>query len=247
MIRAIIVEDEPKNLKILQSLIKKYCPEITLVGSTPNVDSAYQLILEENPDLLFLDIELIFGNAFDLLDKLKPLKFEVIFVTAYGDYALKALKYSALDYLLKPVKIEELKLAVQKAVDRNNLKDINDKLNNLLFNLRKPQETLARLALPTQEGLVFIPIIEIIRLQAQGGYTFVFTEKGKFVASKNIKEYEEVLPESMFCRVHHSHIINLNAVKNYQKGRGGEVVMTDGTRIEVATRRKEYLLQKLKQ
>ena len=247
MIRTIIVEDEPKNLKILQKLITEYCPEIDLIGSAPNVDSAYELIMKENPDLLVLDIELIFGNAFDLLDKLKPLRFEVIFVTAYGDYALKALKYSALDYLLKPINIEELKQAVQKAVERNNLKDINDKLNNLLYNLHKPQEKLTRLAIPTADGLVFIPFNDIIQLQASGGYTFVFTDKNKIVASKNIKEYEEMLPESIFCRVHHSHIINLNAVKNYQKGRGGYVVMTDGTRIEVATRRKDYLLQKLKQ
>jgi two-component system LytT family response regulator len=170
----------------------------------------------------------------------------VIFVAAYGDYALKELKYSALDYLLKPVNIEELKLAVQKAMERRNLKDINEKLNNLLHNLQKPQEKLTRIAVPTAEGLVFIPFQEIVRLQAMGAYTYVYSEKSKIIATKNMKQFEELLPENMFCRIHNSHIINLNAVKNYQKGRGGQVVMVDGTIIEVASRRRELLLEKMK-
>src|ERR1700752_2887757 len=247
MIRTIIVEDEPKNLKVLQNLVAEYCPQLQLVGSASTVESAHEIILKENPDLLFLDIELLYGNAFDLLDKLKPVKFEVIFVTAFNDYALKALKYSALDYLLKPVSLEELKTAVQKAVERSNLKDINQKLTNLLENLHRPADLPSRLALPTQVGLIFVPMQEIIRLQAMGGYTAVFSPGGKIIASRNIKEYEDILPESMFCRIHHSHIINLNAVKKYYKGRGGHVEMIDGTRIEVATRRKDYLMQRLKQ
>lgn len=242
--RTIIIDDEPKNIRILRKLLEDYCSEVNIVAEASNVEVAHKIIKELSPDLVFLDIEMPFGNAFDLLDKLKPVSFEVIFVTAFNDYALKALKYSALDYLLKPVNIEELKQSVQRALERIQSKGINEKLNNLLYNLQKPQAIMQKLALPSAEGLIFIHIDKIARCEASGAYTIIFTRSGdKITTSRNIKDYEDLLPDGLFYRVHNSHIVNLNCIKKYYRGRGGYIEMEDGTTIEVATRRKEGFLK----
>jgi two-component system, LytTR family, response regulator len=242
MLQAIIIDDEPKNVRVLRKLVEEFCPGVNIIAEAFDVESAYKVITSSSPDLLFLDIEMPFGNAFDLLDKLKPVSFEVIFITAFNNYALRALKYSALDYLLKPVDIDELKLAVKKASDKRQSKAINEQLNNLLYNLQKP--ALQKLALPTKDGLIFIHTDKIARCEASGAYTLIFTRDGeKITTSRNIKEYEELLPEGLFYRIHNSHIINLNCVKKYYKGRGGYIEMENGTTIEVATRRKEGFLK----
>ena len=244
MLRSIIIDDEPKNIRILRKLVEDYCPAVNVIADASDVESANRVINETSPDLLFLDIEMPFGNAFDLLDKLKPISFEVIFVTAFNDYALKALKYSALDYLLKPVNIEELKLAVERAIQRIQVKNINETLNNLLYNLQKPQPTMQKLALPSAEGLIFIHLDKIVRCEASGAYTIIYTRKGeKITTSRNIKDYEDLLPAGMFFRVHNSHIVNLNCIKKYYRGRGGYIEMEDGATIEVATRRKDGFLK----
>ena len=174
-----------------------------------------------------------------------PINFEIIFITAFDAYTLKAFKYSALDYLLKPVSIDELKTAVLKAKERIRVKNINVQLQNLLFNINKPNSSLQKIALPNNDGLVFIQLSEIIRFEAKGGYTYVHcTDNQKYVSSRIIKEYEEILPTDIFFRIHNSHIINLNYVKKYHKGRGGLIEMSDSALIEVATRRKEEFLGK---
>src|SRR5689334_1194007 len=243
MIEAIIVDDEPKNVKILKALLNEYCPEVKIIGEASSADEAETVINERKPDLVFLDVEMPYGNAFDLLDKLKPVDFEIIFVTAFDDYTLKAFRYSALDYLLKPVNIDELKVAVDKASSQKNLKNINLQLNNLLFNLHKNSDSPARIAITSQDGFSFVSINEIIRCEAKGNYTYIFTSNNhRHISSRNIKAYEDMLPSSIFFRIHHSHIINLGFVKRYHKGRGGTVEMEDGTMIEVATRRKNEFL-----
>jgi len=218
---------------------------VNIVAEAGDANKGIEAILQAKPDLVFLDIEMPYGSAFDMLDKLYPVNFEIIFVTAFNSYMLKAFKYSALDYLLKPVNIEELITAVNKAADKVNFKNFNKQIFNLLENLKKAQPSTSRLAIPSQGGLAFIQVDDIIRCQAEGGYTFFFTKtREKVVSVKNIKEYEELLPDSVFFRIHNSHLINLNYIRKYHKGRGGYVEMEDGFMIEVATRRKDEFLAK---
>ncbi|AEV99344.1 hypothetical protein A4D02_34075 [Niastella koreensis] len=243
MINALIVDDEPKNIRILNGLLNESCPDVRIIGEAVSAETAMPLIAETRPDLVFLDIEMPHGNAFDLLDKIMPIDFEIIFITAFDAYTLKAFKYSALDYLLKPVSIDELKMAVQKAKDRIRVKNINVQLQNLMFNINRPNSSLQKIALPNNDGLVFIQLSEIIRFEAKGGYTYVHaTDNQKYVSSRIIKEYEEILPPDLFFRIHNSHIINLNFVKKYHRGRGGVIEMSDSVLIEVATRRKDEFL-----
>lgn len=240
---AVIIDDDQKNLKILRKMLEEFCPEITVTGEAMNALSGFDLIKQEKPGIVFLDIEMPYGNAFELLDRLMPVNFAVIFITAFDEYSLKAFRYSAIDYLLKPVDIEELKTAVQKAAEKQLLKTTNDRLSNLLSNLLPRQNNLQKMAIATQEGLVFVSLQQIIRCEANKNYTYFFLQGNKkIIASKNILEYEELLPQDMFFRIHNSHIINLNFINSYQKGRGGNVVMEDGTVIEVAARRKEEFL-----
>jgi two-component system, LytTR family, response regulator len=246
--RSLIIDDEPKNVRILKKLLEDYCPQVEVIGDADDAKMAYSTIRELKPELVFLDIEMPYGNAFDLLDKLLPIDFEIIFITAFDDYSLKAFKYSALDYLLKPVDIEELKAAVKKASEKITGKNINLQLGNLLSNLKNSQVTLQKIALPHADGIVFINVEEIIRCEANGNYTIIYADsKEKITASKTIKDYEELLPPGIFCRIHNSHIINLNRIKKYHRGRGGFVVMDDGTSIEVASRRRDEFLAKFGQ
>jgi two-component system, LytTR family, response regulator len=246
--RALIIDDEPKNVRILKKLLEDYCPQAEVCGDAGDAKSAFTAIKTLKPDLVFLDIEMPYGNAFDLLDKLLPVDFEIIFITAFDDYTLKAFKYSALDYLLKPVDIDELKAAVKKAAEKISGKSINQQLGNLLSNLKNNQAVLQKIALPAADGIVFINVEEIVRCEASGNYTIIYADsKEKITASKTIKEYEDLLPPGIFCRIHHSHIINLNRIKKYHRGRGGFVVMDDGTSIEVASRRRDEFLAKFGQ
>ncbi|NII29561.1 response regulator transcription factor [Pseudoflavitalea sp. X16] len=243
MIRAVLIDDEPKNNRILKLMLEEFCPDVTIEGQADNAAAGVQLVQEVKPDLVFLDIEMPYGSGFDLLDQLKPIHFEVIFITAFNDYSLKAIKYSALDYLLKPVNIDELTAAVVKATQKVAIRNVNERIEALLYNLQKPQQAVQKLALPSKEGYVFVLLSDIMRCESKGGYT-TFYIKGmeKVLASKNIKEYEPLLPDDLFFRIHNSHIVNLNCVKKYHRGRGGYLEMEDGTMIEVATRRKDELM-----
>jgi len=246
MIESIIVDDEPKNIHVLKKMLNEFCDEVDVVAEARDAQQAIALIQQHSPGLVFLDIEMPFGNAFDILDKLMPVNFEVIFITAFNEYALKAFKYSALDYLLKPININELKIAVGKATSSINSKNIGSQLKNLLDNLQNKNEALRKIAFPSKEGLVFIPMGDIIRCEASGSYTNIFIKgKEKIISSKSVKEYEEMLPEAVFFRIHHSHIINLTEIKKYHRGRGGHVEMSDGAFIDVAVRRKEEFLSRL--
>lgn len=243
--RSIIVDDEPKNVRILNKLLTDYCPDVKIIGNAGDANAALQIIEELKPELVFLDIEMPNGNAFDLLDKLMPVNFDIIFITAFESYSLKAFKYAALDYLLKPVSIEELQNAVAKAKDNNQSKNINMQVKSLLHNINNVNSGLQKVAVHTVDGLEFVKAEDIVRLEAQGSYTvFHLVNKLTLLASKNIKDYEDILTGDIFFRIHNSHIINLNAIKKYHKGRGGYIIMDDGTTIEVATRRKNDFLSR---
>jgi len=243
MIRALLIDDEPKNNRILKLMLEEFCPQVKVEGQAENAEEGITMVRELAPDLVFLDIEMPFGSGFDLLDRLKPVTFEIIFITAFNNYSLKAIKYSALDYLLKPVSIDELIAAVTKAREKIKTQQVNTRIENLLHNLKKPAASLQKMALPSKEGYVFIALSEIIRCESKNGYA-VFHIRGmdKIVSSKNIKEYETLLQDEMFFRIHNSHIINLNYIKKYHRGRGGFVEMEDGSMLEVATRRKDELM-----
>ena len=244
-ITAVIIDDEPGNVLTLLELVKQYCPNVSIAGTAPDPLKGYDLVMETKPDLVFLDIEMPYGNAFDLLDKLLPISFEVIFVTAFNDYAIKAFKYAALDYLLKPVNINELKVAVGKAVKRLGEKHVNTRVESLLNNMKTENSQLQKIGLPAPDGFRFEKIQNILFLEANGSYTNVYLKDGvKEVVSKNLNYFDEILPAGDFCRVHHSYLININAVKKYFKGRGGYVEMENGAIIEISVRRKEDFLNK---
>jgi two-component system LytT family response regulator len=246
-IRAVIIDDEPGNIITLTEMLKEYCPEIVLEGSALNPILGCDLILGVQPQLVFLDIEMPYGNAFDMLDKLSPVNFEVVFITAFNDYAIKAFKYAALDYILKPVNIEELKTAVRKVKERLQEKSVDERISYLLSNMKQENAGIQKIALPAPDGIYFEAIENVIHLEAEGSYSRVFLKgKKSILVSRNLKEYEDILPPAIFCRVHHSHIINVNFVKKYFKGRGGYVEMEDGASIEISVRKKNDFFDKFK-
>ena len=243
MINAVLIDDEVDNISVLQRLITTYCPEITILGTADGVETGFQLIQTHNPDLVFMDIEMTKGNAFDLLNRLKPVLFQVIFVTAFDEYAIRAFKYSAIDYLLKPVDIDELRGAVTRAAQHINGKNLNNQMSTLLDNMEAFRQGQQKMAIPTLTGLLFVAITDIIRLEAKGAYTLIFLTKGEPVmTTRNIKEYEDLLPGVLFFRIHNSYIVNIHRIDKYLKGRGGYVIMEDGSSIEVASRRREEFL-----
>jgi two-component system LytT family response regulator len=246
MIRTVLVDDEIDSIRVLQRLLEDYCPEVAIVGKADGVEIGVHVIQSTKPDLVFLDIEMTQGNAFDLLNQLQPVDFQVIFVTAFDNYAIRAFKYSAVDYLLKPIDIDDLRNALDRVTQKTQGKSLLNQMETLLYNVETFQLTQQKMAVPTLTGLVFIPIKDIMRFEAKGSYTTIFLNNSEqIIATRNIKEYEDLLPAAIFCRIHNSHIVNLHKIRKYHKGRGGYVIMEDGTNIEVASRRREEFLQRL--
>ena len=247
MLRSILIDDEPQNAIILKKDLEMHCPAVDVIAVCHSAKEGIMTIKKERPDLVFLDIEMPYGNAFELLNNLSPVNFEIIFVTAFDNYAINAIKYSALDYLLKPVNIKELQSAVQKAAERIKTKNITRKIDTLLYNLKVSKPVLQKVALPTLEGLVFVNINDLVWLEARGSYTFVYMQdQQKIMVSRTLKEFEDILPTENFSRVHQSYIINHFFIKKYNRGRGGTIEMEDGTTIEVSMRKKDEFLSKFK-
>ena len=244
-IKTLIIDDEVRGSQALAKLLERY-PEIELLGAAHSADEGIVTIQRLKPDLVFLDIQMPGKTGFDMLNAMPEVKFEVIFVTGYDQYAIQAFKFGAIDYLLKPVDIDDLDYSVEKVIDRIKKKDTNHSIELLLQNIRTPKNENMQLALPTQEGVFYIPIAEIIRCESDGSYTvFHLADKKKIIVSKNVKEYEELLTPYNFCRVHNQHLINLRHVKKYVKGEGGFAIMSDNYEVEVARRRKEDFLAEL--
>jgi two-component system LytT family response regulator len=248
LLKTLIVEDEARGSSALKAMLSGI-NEVLLIGESPDVEDAIIKIKIHNPDLILLDIEMPFKNGFDLLAALPNRNFDVIFTTAYDSYALKAIKFSAIDYLLKPIDPEELKLAINKTFEKRKqiLHRSNLQLNNLLDNLKTINKQNFKLSLPNASGSIFVPINEIIRCESDANYTrfFLENEAKVILVSKTLKEYDELLTDFGFCRVHHSHLINLKFIKKYIRGEGGTVVMLDGTEVEVSRRKKEIFQKAL--
>jgi two-component system LytT family response regulator len=245
MIKAIIVDDEPYCCESLTTLLQRFCPEIRVIDICYNGVTALKAIKEDSPQLVFLDIEMPKMNGFELLERLGEINFQLIFTTSYDQYAIKAIRFSALDYLLKPIDRDELQKAVQKVVTR--LKNpIPEQIEILLQKLNHPGAPVAKIAIPTVEGLHMILVESVISCTADSNYTVLHLKnKQKVVASRTLKEIEEMLEDFSFARVHHSFLINLNEVDKYVRGEGGYVLMSDGSSVDVSRSRKEYLLKKL--
>ena len=239
---AIIIDDEQKGRIALSQKLFDYCKDVQLIGEAENGEEGIKLIEKLKPDIVFLDIEMPHMNGFDMLLRLPQKDFDLIFTTAYDQYAIKAIKYAAFDYLLKPIDIEELKLAVAKSNDSQN-RNTKKKLEVLDQNLHG-RTNLSRIAISSNDGLLFFNIADIVRLEASHNYTYIyFKNHPKLLASRTLKDFEELLPTEIYFRTHHSHLINLNYIKRYIKGDGGQIEMQDGTYIDVSRRKKEEFLK----
>ncbi len=245
MITATIVDDEPYSCEALATLLERYCPDVKVLDICYSASSALKSINEKKPQILFLDIEMPNMNGFELLEKLPSIDFELIFTTSYDHYAIKAIRFSALDYLLKPVDTEELTRAVQKAVNRMS-HPLPQQIEILLQKLSHPTIAVNKIAIPTMEGLQMLFVESIISCESDSNYTVLFLKnKQKITASRTLKEIEEMLDDYSFARVHHSYLVNLNEVEKYVRGEGGYLLMSDGTTVDVSRSRKEILLKKL--
>ncbi len=243
-IRTILIDDEKSSLIILEKLLEKNVPEVEIIGKAQSVAEGIKIIDELKPDLVFLDISMPDGDGFEVLEKVDYKDFGIIFVTAYDQYAIKAFEFSALHYILKPVKAEELVEAVNRyKQSKSSASDIIEKLKYLNLNLgEKP----TKLILPTSSGMHIIDFDDIIRCESSNNYTTFFLKDGKkIVVSKSIQTYEKLLKDSHFCRIHNKHIVNLKYIKKYVRGRGGYVVLANGEQIDVSEGRKKQFLEKL--
>lgn len=240
-----IVDDEQSSIDLLQWLIGQYCPDITAIKTARSVQDAVPLIKSFKPDILFLDIQMPHQSGFDLLTNIDHWDFEVIFTTAYNEFAIQAIRFSALDYLLKPVDEAELR----KAVERYKAKRIYAPAGQLLFrnfiqNISHTNKDKFKLALAGASEVKYVQLDEIIRLQAESNYTRIFlTDKKVFVSAKTLKEYDEILQGHQFLRVHKSHLVNPAHIRSYEKQ--GLLIMSDGAEVEVARRKKDFLQQSL--
>ncbi len=246
MLSAIIIDDEIHWIEELKSLLKEYCPDVIVAAQYCSSKSGLEAIRKQKPDLLFLDIEMPGLNGFELLEQLTEISFAVIFTTCYDHYAIKAIRFSALDYLLKPVNAKELINAVKKVEEQRHL-PVADQFRVLLNQVKEKGNDFNKLAVPTLEGFELISTDKLIRCNANDNYTcFYMKDKIKIIACRTLKEIEEQLRDfKFFIRVHHSHIVNLNEVVRYIRGEGGYLVLSDGTTINVSRRRKDKLLNTL--
>ncbi|MEO1436759.1 MAG: response regulator [Bacteroidota bacterium] len=244
MIQSIIIDDEANSRTTLRNMLEQYCEDVEVVEMAGSVPEAVKKIQKTKPELIFLDIEMPVHNGFELFEFLPDLEAEVIFTTAYDQYAVKAFKFSAVDYLLKPIDLEELRAAIDRYRNKGQQKGSDSaKFQILQENIRSPFQ---KLGLPTVDGYYFIPLQEIIRCEADSNYTRFYSLSGeKILVPKTLKDYQTLLEEFGFLRVHRSHLINLTHIQKYTRTRIPSITMVDGTIIAVSLKKKDQLLSKL--
>jgi len=244
--KVFVVDDEYQSRNLLCRLLSEHFPAITIAGQAATVKEGLEGIRLSNPDLLFLDIAMQGESGFDLLQQLDKQDLQIIFVTAHDEYALKAFRFNALDYLLKPIVLNEMKEAISKAIKHLPEQKFTsrEQLENLVRHMHNPKKNHDKIAVPTTEGFVLVPLEEIIFCQANGNYTeFHLLNNRKLLSSYTLKQYHELLIEQNFFRAHRSYLINLSYVKKYKRGDGGIVIMQDGSEIELSRQNKEAFLQ----
>jgi two-component system LytT family response regulator len=246
MIKVIIIEDEMHSRDVLTNLLQEHFKDVQVMAVCKTAEEGKTAIEDLQPDLLLTDIELENKAVFEMLQELNNMNFEIIFTTAHEKYAIQAIKFSAIDYLLKPFSLEDLSAAIKRYEQKKYKQQSSGQFDALFHNLKHIQKDAKKIALPTSNGLTIVPLKEIIRCEADVNYTnFFLATKHKMLVSKTLKEFEELLNEYDFIRVHNSHLINLHHVKNYIRGEGGIVTMTDGTEVDVSRRKKEEFMKRL--
>jgi two-component system, LytTR family, response regulator len=245
MLKAILVDDEESSLSSLKEKLITYCPQVQIIALCSNAAKGIEAIDNLHPDIVFLDIEMPVMNGFVMLQQLTRKNFELVFTTAYDHYAIKAIRYSALDYLVKP---EDLKAAVQRAEEKRAHSYPNPQIELLVEQLVTRKNSPSRIAIPTTEGLQFVRLEDIIYLEASVNYTHFFcTNAVKYLVSRTLKDFEDMLPAEIFLRIHNSYIINKNFAEKYIRGEGGQVVLSNGAVLDVSKRKKSEFLKAIGQ
>jgi two-component system LytT family response regulator len=245
MLRAIIIDDEPKGRSILQQLIALHAPQITVVGTAASADEGLKTIDSHKPDVVFLDVEMPGKSGFELLRELGSIDFKVVFVSAHNHYSLKAIKFHAFDYLLKPIDLDELKQTISKLL-RSSQTHTHEMLNELLTASKHSNSELGKIAISSVTSIDLINVDDILFCEASANNTLVYlTNNKKIVATKNLKEYEDLLAGHRFFRIHHAYLVNLKHVSKYIKGEGGSVILSNQKELEVSRRKKQEFLNAL--
>lgn len=244
-ISALIVDDEKNGRENLAGLIRTHCLQIRIVAEVASVEQAIAQIREYEPQLIFLDIEMPGGNGFQLLEHFKDFPFEVIFVTAYDNYAIRAIRFSASDYILKPINLNELIAAVDKVSLRIRKRSENERIRQLYLNTMHPENP--RIGLPNGDRVEFVEVKSIVRCQGESNYTHLyFSDRKPLLTAKSLIEFEELLAEYNFIRIHKTHLVNLNQVTSFTKNDGGVLFLSNGDSVAISRRRKEFVLEQLK-
>ena len=246
MIKAIIIEDEKMSRETLRKMLEKYCPTVEIVAEADGYRKGIEQIRKFNPDVIFLDIQMPDGSGFRLLEELDDIDFEIIFTTAFDQFAIKAIKYSALDYLLKPIIPQDLVDAIKKVEKKRFDLKKKKNLDILMENVHTPEESTQKIILSTAEMIHVINVDDSIRCESDNYYTyFFFTDGRKLLVSKTLKENEELLSNHNFIRPHKSHLVNVKYIKSFIRQEGGYIIMTDGSRIPVSRRKKDKIMETL--
>lgn len=246
-IRSVIIDDEPNNIQNLIKILQLHCAEINIVATAFNADDGVAAIQKYQPQLVFLDVQMPKKSGFEVLRAFPDPFFEVIFITAYDQYGIQAIKFSALDYLLKPVNIDELKIAIDKARKRLLAKERDHKLDNLIEYVKLGHKDPPKIALPTLKEIRYVRVDELIRCQASDNYTSFYTVTGEHIlVCKTLKEFSELLQPHGFVRIHQSHLANIHFIKSLLKEDGGTLLMNDSTKLPVSRQHKESLKEALK-
>lgn len=245
MIRAIVIDDEPQNAAMLKKDIASYCPSVEVLAECHSAKEGILTIKKEKPDLIFLDIEMPWMSGFEMLEVIGDINFSIIFTTAHDQFAAKAFRLSAVDYLLKPIDANDLKEAVKKAELKINHQQGNIHIENLLRNIKQPSSQ-QKIALPYKEGYEFVEISHIIYCQAEGAYTKVFLDNKKYIlVSKTLGDIEELLPAALFIRIHHSSVVNVGFITHFVRTDGGYVKLQTGEQLIVSKSKKENVMERL--
>jgi two-component system, LytTR family, response regulator len=244
-LKTVIVDDEPDAVSFIQSIIREYCPVLELTGAANDALEGIELIRDKNPDLVLLDVEMPHGSGFDLLAQFPDKNFDVVFITAFNHYAIKAIKFSAVDYILKPININEFIVAIEKVAEKRSTSVLPVRSYDVLFE-NLSMAVPSRLAIPTSDGMEYLNTKDIIRIEADRSYSwFHLTGKRKILVSKNLKEYQDLLIDRNFFRSHNSHLINLDHVKRYIRSDGGSIEMADGSMIPISRTKRDVFLQQM--
>lgn len=246
MLRSVLIDDEVKARENLTGILNEYCDNVEVLAKEGNVKDGLKAIKDNKPDLVFLDIKMQKETGFDLLSQLPEIDFDIIFVTAHDKFAVKAFKFAAIDYLLKPINISELQDAVERVRERKSMQNTRLGYQILKENLTKQNAGEKKIAIPTSEGLIFVRVNQIVRCEADGSYTTVhLVEDDRITVSKILKEFDELLRDYNFVRIHQSHLINMEYLKKYISAKGGCVVMQDESMVSVSRNYKEAFLSRL--